>query len=487
MAILDVSSNEIVLRVVYDGTPESGKTTSLRALAGSLAQTAVTPEEDATGRTLWFDWMEYVGGRFEGSRIRCQIISVPGQRELGARRHALLASADVVVSVVDTTPDAFALSLTYLDELRQTMAGTTVGIVLQANKRDRPDAVPLDRVVAALGPDVGFVESVAADGTGIREAFVYAVRLALDRVRDLMSRGALTSGVPGSAAELLALLQGNEVVQVPAIATNTESLAATVLTDVLETEARAATTRVAPTKGHAPRPPDTSAPSGATWPPVEGRAILAQVAELDLTPHQFKNGDWVMGLGSGWRIVSRSDACYHSLDEGRAALIQWARMHATVSTVLSPRRCIVLAEAGDGSWRLWQIVRVEESLREAMTRALDEATPEHTVLQLCEGGKQLLDTVMRVAEMPIDLACTLDTIGSADDTGMYIGLMPTEATDHRPGTVVPTTLLRTELGPVVAAARIGDRGVAIQKVIDTLSRPIIDRDGIMTTLVDLFE
>jgi hypothetical protein len=80
MAILDTDANEIVIRVVYDGPPEAGKTTSMRALAGSLSQTTVTPAEDANGRTLWFDWMEYVGGRYEGSRIRCQIVSVPGQR-----------------------------------------------------------------------------------------------------------------------------------------------------------------------------------------------------------------------------------------------------------------------------------------------------------------------------------------------------------------------------------------------------------------------
>ncbi|HEY5934454.1 MAG TPA: hypothetical protein VIU61_07465, partial [Kofleriaceae bacterium] len=86
MAFLDTSNNEIVIRVVYDGPPEAGKTTSMRALATSFNQTSVTPEENSAGRTQWFDWMEYVGGRFEGSQIRCQVISVPGQRELGKRR-----------------------------------------------------------------------------------------------------------------------------------------------------------------------------------------------------------------------------------------------------------------------------------------------------------------------------------------------------------------------------------------------------------------
>jgi hypothetical protein len=41
MAVLDGDASEIVIRVVYDGPPEAWKTTSLRALAGSLSQSTV--------------------------------------------------------------------------------------------------------------------------------------------------------------------------------------------------------------------------------------------------------------------------------------------------------------------------------------------------------------------------------------------------------------------------------------------------------------
>src|SRR5690349_23457204 len=105
MAVLDTAAGEIVIRIVYDGPAEAGKTTSLRALAGSLAQRTHTPAEDGSGRTLWFDWMEYVGGRFEGYRIRCQLVSVPGQVELAARRRQIVLGADAVVFVGDSTPD----------------------------------------------------------------------------------------------------------------------------------------------------------------------------------------------------------------------------------------------------------------------------------------------------------------------------------------------------------------------------------------------
>jgi hypothetical protein len=59
-----------------------------------------------------------------------------------------------------------------------------------------------------------------------------------------------------------------------------------------------------------------------------------------------------------------------------------------------------------------------------MLRALDEATPELTVLHLCHNGQQLLEAAARVQSAPYDLECTLDTVGVADGQPVYIGLMP---------------------------------------------------------------
>ena len=92
MPIIDDERGVLVLRLVYDGPPFSGKTTTLRTLARGLGVDVVTPEE-REGRTVFFDWVDYVGGLFDGRRIRCQIVSVPGQRELASRREHLLETA----------------------------------------------------------------------------------------------------------------------------------------------------------------------------------------------------------------------------------------------------------------------------------------------------------------------------------------------------------------------------------------------------------
>jgi hypothetical protein len=104
----------VVIRIVYDGAPMAGKSTSVRALGRGLGGEVVTPAE-VSGRTLYFDWLDYTGGLFEGRRIRCQIISVPGQATLAPRRRRLLESADVIVFVGDSTPAGFAADRSYLN------------------------------------------------------------------------------------------------------------------------------------------------------------------------------------------------------------------------------------------------------------------------------------------------------------------------------------------------------------------------------------
>jgi len=482
MALIDSEAGEIVIRLVYDGPPEAGKTTSLRALAGSLTRPTYSPAEDAAGRTLWFDWMEYVGGRFEGCQIRCQIVGVPGQRELTARRRRLIEGADVVVFVADSAVHETPRTLRYLFELRAMLGNRSdapVGVILAANKRDLPGAIPLEELRARLdeaGWPVGVVESIAADGTGIREAFVYAVRLALDRVRELSQRGALptTTTAPRSADELLAALRSADAAPDPAAAVVVEhdpdSLAAVLLREVLagEQAASAASPERPPATG-APRPPNNAVPSGAIWPPVEGRSILSELSQLSLAPRRLSNGDWAAGLGSGWRVVSRSDATFASLDQGRTVLIQWARLHAGAADAISPRRCIVLADDGSGGWRLWQLVRAERSLREIVDGVLRTPTREAVVAGLRNAARLLLDADTRTSRLPLRLPCTLDSTGVSDGVAVYIGLMPDAGepiAGPRPHRDL-LGLLRGALEPFVAR-ELRERGLVLDDIIGPL-------------------
>jgi signal recognition particle receptor subunit beta len=435
VAVLDRERDVIVIRVVYDGPPEAGKTTSLRALAGSLGQQLFSPAEE-NGRTLYFDWMDYTAGRFEGYKIRCQIVSVPGQSELAQRRWRLIKDADVVVLVGDSRRTRVVESLECLRELSRFLDRTArppVGVIFQANKRDLPSALPMEELrslVRGGGSSVGVVESVAADGTGIREAFVFAVRLALDRVREQLIAQTLTNGRPAvdTSDELLEHLRRRESLPAPSDAV---ALALPLIRQVLQenddalAESTAWEDADSAASTEQPRPPDPSAPSGSIWPPVEGRVILQEAASTRMPTHRLRSGGWATGLGQGWRMFSGADTEYSDMEAGRETLVRVARLHVACRSLLSVSRCIVLATTGHGTWRLWQIVRSERPLRERLND-IERCSTDEAASRIVEAATLLCEIGARMQSAPCSLPCTLDTVGWGERGPVYVGLMPTE-------------------------------------------------------------
>lgn len=420
MATLDRLSDAVVVRIVYDGPPTAGKTTSLQALAERLGQGRVITPEESAGRTVYFDWMEYRGGRFEGRQIRCQIVSVPGQRVLAPRRNLLLESADAVVFVADTSAAGIHESATQLDGLVARLGlrqGPPVGVVLQANKRDLPDAAPLDRFRRNHG--LAIIESVAAAGEGIREAFVFAVRLALDRVREQMRLGQLETLAPRdeSADELLA--QMNELpIDRDAWATWTDPEAP----------------RLDP-PGSAPRRPDTSVASGWIWPAINGRIVLQEAcARAQSEPRELTPDEWAADA-EGWRFHSPASGRFDDLEAARNALIRWAQLHASVSAWTSASRCIALSETGDGGYRLWQIVRAEPSLWARLTETLRTRDAAAISAAFSEAALLCTRAAQRWAQAPHELPCTLETVATIDGAAVFVGLMP------EPERVTPTATI----------------------------------------------
>jgi hypothetical protein len=400
MAVLDPRSDTVVIRVVYDGAPMAGKSTSVGALGRGLGSQVYSPAE-VGGRTLYFDWLDYTGGLFEGRRIRCQIISVPGQATLAPRRRRLLESADAIVFVGDSSPAGFSADRGYLGGLSRVLGqlpGPPVGLVLQANKRDHPQAVTLEDIRAMLDSmqlRVGVIESIATDGSGIREAFVFAVRLALDRVRELNRTGQLQQMRPpvDSAAELLELLKTSEdgsmdyaaaagLVHTRVSDVQPRSIVAEALSQAVsenETPPTATARTVAPqpvgasvaaessrsdnnndvdSSNYVPAVPDERVASGLVWPPVDGRAVLQELTQARVRATRMESGAWTGAANGRWQIYSAATAVFEDMEAGRMALVQTARIQATRARAKSLNRCVVLASDGHGQYRLWHIIRL---------------------------------------------------------------------------------------------------------------------------------
>ncbi|MCA9606130.1 MAG: hypothetical protein KC619_11075 [Myxococcales bacterium] len=436
MATIDEARGVLVVRIVYDGPPLSGKTTTLRRLADILGVAIHSPEEHE-GRTLFFDWVEYVGGLFEGRPIHCQIVSVPGQEELASRRRVLLESADAVVLVADTRASSVEEALRALEASAAWCRAQEppVGMVLQANKRDDPDAVPRTTLVtraAEIAP-IAIVETVATEGDGVRESFVFGVRLALDRARALAEAGALVTDrlSPDAAADLLSSLTDLPVA--PLVASPATDVAPTVRSP-------------SPAEHEAVRfVADPQLPSGMVWPPVDGRALLQEVSWLDLRPRRLLGGGWLAEEG-GWRCHSRADTEESALEEARASLIARARALAARQDRLSRDRVVVLCER-EGRYRLWELMRTERTLAQRLAELEPEAPPDAVARLLRDAGDHLCRAHASFTADPV-LPCTAHTVGGdMHRSPVFADFLPPVDHAARPLWVV----LEEELGPVVAA------------------------------------
>lgn len=466
------SNGEVVVRVVYDGPPRAGKTTSLRALAENLRRPVESPGE-AEGRTLLFDWMEYVGGRFEGRSIRCQVIAVPGQQTLDARRRALLALADVVVLVADTTALGLSELALHLRRLRsdlEALGGGPVGILVQANKRDLTDAVSLEEVHRTLdGTDLAIEETVATSGAGIRTSFLHALRLGLDRVRTgLEHTGVLETGpvIRGSEDLLARLRQADHGLTGKGHEVSDDAradLRQTLVDELAEPEGPE-------TPDGNPRAPHPESNGTLLWPPVRARLhLLGAWSAGPLTAETSDDGSWRSEGALGWSARSHTLDRYPDLDAARAALERWAEVHALARAALSPERSLGVAAGGTDGWRLWQMVRRDPSLRELILDAVAQGSPNEVADRLWSSAQALISARVELLKGSLRVPCQLETCGVARSRCVYLGWVPSIEEPAAPPAEVEDrrTFLRHRFGDVMTEIVAG-AGPSVGRILDRL-------------------
>jgi signal transduction histidine kinase/signal recognition particle receptor subunit beta len=178
-------------KLVYYGPAFGGKTTNLESLhrltdpEGSQQLLSLKTSDD---RTLFFDLLPFDLGTILGYQVAMKLYTVPGQVHYDATRRVVLAGADAVIFVADSSPDRQRANRESLENLRVNMRANglspeTVPVVLQFNKQDLPDALTPEQVGANLGAggDDGF-PAVAIDGTGVVDTFLSASRAMIRRL-----------------------------------------------------------------------------------------------------------------------------------------------------------------------------------------------------------------------------------------------------------------------------------------------------------------
>jgi len=183
---------EINLKIVYYGPSLSGKTSSLQYIhsrtkperRGELI--SLKTRED---RTLYFDYMQFEMGEISGLKPRFNIYTVPGQVYYRGTRKLVLKGVDGIVFVADSQIIRLGENIGAMKDLFDDLNDLgfipqAVPMVLQCNKRDLPEIIPIPTLKENLGLNgIPTFESVAIDGVGVLDGLKSIINQVVTKAR----------------------------------------------------------------------------------------------------------------------------------------------------------------------------------------------------------------------------------------------------------------------------------------------------------------
>jgi len=192
MTFINYASREINCKIVYYGPGLCGKTTNLQHIYDSTAPTAkgkLISLATETDRTLFFDFMPLELGTVRGFKTRFHLYTVPGQVYYDASRKLILKGVDGVVFVADSQEERIDANIESLYNLEENLESQGYNLmdlpyVLQLNKRDLPNVVPADELVAELQRKSEPVfEATASQGVGVFDTLKAVAKQVLTELR----------------------------------------------------------------------------------------------------------------------------------------------------------------------------------------------------------------------------------------------------------------------------------------------------------------
>jgi signal recognition particle receptor subunit beta len=188
MVLFNYATKEITAKIVYYGPGLCGKTTNLQFVYDSLPsnnKSKMLSLSTKTDRTLFFDFLPLDLGKIRGMRTKLQLYTVPGQVYYNSTRQLVLKGSDGIVFVADSQDFALDANLESLQNLednlkRQGVRIREIPIVLQYNKRDLPNAMPVAEMNGEINKFAApHFESVATTGIGVEETLKGITQLVL--------------------------------------------------------------------------------------------------------------------------------------------------------------------------------------------------------------------------------------------------------------------------------------------------------------------
>lgn len=202
MAIINQATKELQVKVVYYGPGRGGKTTNLEQVHANVQNVQekgkLVSLANSSDRTLFFDFLPIEAMAIKGFKTKFQLYTVPGQVIYNTTRQLVLRGVDGVIFVADSQYDKMAENVESFQNLQDNLKSLNsnfadIPYVLQYNKRDLPNAAPIEYMEFLLNNremQVPSFPAVAAKCEGVFEALNMITRLLLNKYINAGSRKA---------------------------------------------------------------------------------------------------------------------------------------------------------------------------------------------------------------------------------------------------------------------------------------------------------
>jgi len=192
LSFINFAAREINCKIVYYGAGLGGKTTNLQFIYQKTAEQQrgkMISLSTETERTLFFDFLPLDLGSVRGFKTRIHLYTVPGQVFYDASRKLILRGVDGVVFVADSQQERMDANFESLENLQDNLKEHgydlhKIPYVLQLNKRDLPNILPVDLLTTELRrKNEPVVEAVAFQGTGVFETLKEIAKQVLNELK----------------------------------------------------------------------------------------------------------------------------------------------------------------------------------------------------------------------------------------------------------------------------------------------------------------
>jgi mutual gliding-motility protein MglA len=192
LSFINFAAREINCKIVYYGAGLGGKTTNLQVIYQKTADQQkgkMISLATETERTLFFDFLPLDLGSVRGFKTRIHLYTVPGQVFYDASRKLILRGVDGIVFVADSQEQRMDANVEALDNLMSNLKEhgydfNKIPYVLQLNKRDLPNILPVDMLTTELRKkNEPVVEAIAFQGSGVFETLKEIAKQVLQELK----------------------------------------------------------------------------------------------------------------------------------------------------------------------------------------------------------------------------------------------------------------------------------------------------------------